>query len=124
MQDIVNALGSVMSLAAFLILAGQLCDKAGWILNGAAAQFRVLFIGVILGEGGAAFHIGMFSDPTVFGTMAWYFSGLVVGLTAGLTANWSFATPIIQWILTLLGIRVPWGVNTEAVKFNPKEIGQ
>ena len=113
MQDILTALTSLAALAAFITLVSEGVDKLGWHLDGTPSQVRSLFIALCFGEAGAGFHLGMFSDTTLFLTMPWYAVGGIVGIAAGVVANWSFSLPIVQWILTILKIRVPVTLQPE-----------
>lgn len=103
-MDIGSFFASVATMVALVIALSELIDKL-WKLNGVVAQIRSLFVGVGLGELGAGFNLGMFADTSWWGANPWYVVGALVGVMAGLTGNWTFATPIVKWVLELLKIR-------------------
>jgi hypothetical protein len=107
MMNFVDFFTTFGALAAATTVVAELVNRF-WVLDGVGAQVRSLALAILLGVGGAVFHMGFFADPlTLFGTMNVYLGGAVIGLAAGVIANWSFATPIVKFILEFLKIRVP-----------------
>lgn len=105
---IVNGFASLGGLTALVIVLAELVDRF-WKLDGLVSNVRAVVIGIILGEIGALFHLGMFADPAIAaeaGTFAaWYWVGLFVGLQAGLQGSLLFMLPIAKAILEAIKIR-------------------
>lgn len=95
---------TVTAIATMILFFEEAIDRF-WNLDGVASQVRTLGIGVLIGEIGAYFNLGMFSDPLVVGSNVWYVSGLAVGIFSTITANLAFLTPLAKAILELLKIR-------------------
>jgi hypothetical protein len=95
---------TLTSLWLATTMASEAIDKP-WHLDGLAAQVRSLVIGALGGLFGAYMKWGMFSDPATCASQSIVLCGLVVGLAAGLIGNWSFASPIVQFILQFLKLR-------------------
>lgn len=104
MEAILTMFQSVALMAAAVVVISEFVDRF-WKLQDWKSQLRSLGIGLAIGEIGAGFSLGMFADPTVIGTNPWWLAGGLIGILAGLTGNWTFATPLVKALLELLKIR-------------------
>jgi len=105
-MDFLTTFNTIAALTGATITITEFVNRF-WVLVDVAAQVRSLVIGIVLGLVGAGFNLGMFSDATWFGTQPWYLVGGLIGVMAGLVGNWSFATPLIQWVLAAFKITPP-----------------
>jgi hypothetical protein len=105
-MDFTTLFNSVAALTLAVIALSEFINRF-WILVDVAAQVRTLVVGVVLGMVGSGFHLGMFADLAWQGGQAWWLVGGLVGLLCGLVGNWSFATPIVQWLLAAFKITTP-----------------
>lgn len=107
MENILNAFTTLTAMVTGIIFVAEIIDRL-WNLDGTASSIRQVVIGILFGVAGAGLKLGMFADPYIFTSMAWYMGGAIIGLAAGAMAAWSFVSmPIVKFILELLKIRVP-----------------
>jgi hypothetical protein len=104
-MDLNSIFLNVGALMAAILAFSEFLEKAGWKLQGVASQVRSLGVGGVLGTLGAWLKLGMFADILVTGGQPFYVAGPVIGLAVAVMANWSFTTPLIQYILEMLKLR-------------------
>lgn len=105
-----DELSTIFAVIAVMMLAEEAIDRV-WDLNGLAAQIRAISIAVLMSTAGALFGWGMFFDPSVCGSNAWFICGPLVGLGAGAVGALGFKLEIVRAALELLGIRPKIGEN-------------
>ena len=104
METITAMFSTLAALVAAGLIVSEFIEKF-WKLDGFWAQIRAVVVTMALGELGAGFQWGMFSDPATCGTNAWYICGGAIGLVGAVGANWAFTTPVGQQILQWLKLR-------------------
>lgn len=105
MEQVTAIFESLVSIAAAGLILSEVAQKLGWLLEGVLSQVRAIVLTMILSTVGCVLNLGMYADPITCGGQAWYVCGPVIGLVAGLGANFVFMTPIGKVILEFLKLR-------------------
>jgi len=105
-MDFLTLFNSLAAMTLGVVAISEFINKF-WTLVDVPAQIRSLVVGILVGLVGSGFHLGIFADLAWQGGNAWYLVGALTGLLTGLVGNWTFATPLVQWLLTFLKITPP-----------------